>query len=92
MNLAMKIFNKAMFSTFQGYADQGQIFKDDAHYILRENWKFENGETKPFKVSGKMIYQALNNSPSNDRFGNRDTDTDHFNNQMVLNLIDDRSY
>jgi len=88
MNLAMKIFNAAMFHTFQGWADQGQIFEDDAHYVFKKSWKYQDGETKPFLVSGRMIYQALNNSPSNDRFGNRDTDTDHFINQMILNLLE----
>ena len=89
MNIGMKIFNKAMFDKFQGFADQGQIFKDDAFYQFRKNWKCTNGEIKPFNVSGGMIYQALNNSPVNDRFKDVDINTDNFTNQMVLNLIEE---
>jgi hypothetical protein len=86
MNLGMKIFNKAMFDRFQGFADQGQVFKDDALYTLKHEWKFRNGETKPFLVTGKMIYQALNRSPGNDRFGDTGIHHKDFINQMILNL------
>ena len=90
MTLGMKIFNKKMFDTFQGYADQGQVFEDDARYTFRKEFKFPNGKVGPFLVTGNMIYQALNNSPSNDRFGSIDTSEQYFTDTMVLNLIDTR--
>ena len=86
MNLGIKIFNKAMFKRFMGFADQGQVFKKDALYVLKNEWKYSDGSTGKFFVTGKMIYQALNDFTSNDRFSDIDINHKDFINQMILNL------
>tara|TARA_Y100000401_G_C8189609_1_gene158073 strand:+ start:218 stop:496 length:279 start_codon:yes stop_codon:yes gene_type:complete len=84
--LGIKIFNKAIFNAFMGFADQGQVFKRDSFYTLRNKWKYSDGSTGKFLVTGKMIYQAFRGNLYNDRFKNIDITSKQFLNQMILNL------
>ena len=84
--LGIKIFNRAIFDRFMGFADQGQVFKKDALYTLKNKWKYSDGRTGKFFVTGTMIYQAFRGRLYNDRFKNININSEEFLNQMILNL------
>lgn len=85
MNLGIKIFNNAIQRCFQGFADQGQIFEDDAHYLFKDEWTYSDGKVRKFYVTGKQIYEALWDKPTNSRFKNIDDPT--FVDRIAFNLL-----
>lgn len=87
MTKAIKIFNKMVFNKFQGYADQGQVFKDDLWYELTPTWKYRNSKIDSFKMSGKHIYQSLWGQSDIERFEDTNLKSPEFEQYIVDNLI-----